>query len=190
MRVIAGLFRRAGRRGHAVGGRGDAAGVHPPARAGREALRGRADRDHRRAGIARRARQRDRRRHRRQARACEHAGGAAGADRRGLPDARPSRPRTMPLDQPQPADEEDLGGAGARAEPERDRRAARTSTWPSATSRSRGRGTCRSIDLFATATSSMPTPRRSTTASRSGRRGPDRRTPSACRSSSRSSAAA
>ena len=90
---LAGLFRRARGRGHADRRRGDAAGVQPPARAGGEALRGRADRDHRRAGSARRARQRDRRGDRRQARAREHQGSAARTDRRGLPDAAASRPR-------------------------------------------------------------------------------------------------
>ncbi len=81
----AGLFRRAGRRGHARRRAGDARSVQPAARAGREAFRSRPDRRHRRAGIARRARQRDGRRHCRQARAGDRAGSAARTHRQGLP---------------------------------------------------------------------------------------------------------
>ena len=103
---IAGLFRRAGGRGHAVGGRGDAAGVHPPARAGREALRGRADRDHRRAGVPRRARQRH-------GRASSPPSARCASTHEVLRELTGEAYQTltkpaeeMPLDQPQPADEE------------------------------------------------------------------------------------
>ena len=99
-------------------------GRQPPARAGREALRGRPDRDHRRAGGAGRARQRDGRRHRGQARARERPGIAARTDRRGVPAlAKPAD--DMPLDQPQPANEDDVGDQGDGAEPRRDRGATR-----------------------------------------------------------------
>ncbi len=82
----AALLRRAGRRRHAVRRRGHARGRQSPARAGREALRGRADRHHRRAGSPRGARQRDRRRDRGQARARHARTSSCGSS-----PARPTR---------------------------------------------------------------------------------------------------
>jgi hypothetical protein len=81
---LGGLLQRARRQGHPDGCRGRARGLPPPARAGREALRGRPHRDHRRPGGPGCLRFRDGGDDPRQAQPREPAGGPARTHWRNL----------------------------------------------------------------------------------------------------------
>ena len=88
LRVVHALLRRARRAGQRAGTAGLARRHFAPARAGRQALRSRPHRHHRRAGSARRARHRRRGSHRREASARHLAGVAARDHRHAVPGAR------------------------------------------------------------------------------------------------------
>ena len=123
----AALLRRARRAGHRRRRAGDARGVLPPARAGGQALRGRPDRDHRRAGSARGARPGGGGRDRGEAHAGDRAGAAARAHRRVRSIRSPRRSKRCRSKSPDPENEEqwvaaaldqnlqrDFGAAGDR----------------------------------------------------------------------------
>ena len=120
----AALFRRARRAGHRRRRAGDARGVLAPARTGGQALRGWPDRDHRRAGSPRGARPGGGRRHPGEARPGHGAGAAARTHRRDPSTRSPAPIDEMPLETPDPENEEQWVSDRARSEPARDLRAA------------------------------------------------------------------